>query len=553
MCRTTLTLAVVALAMLPLRFANGVDSPPQSKLSVLIVDGMNNHDWERATRILRSILLDSGRFTVDVATSPLASDPAERWQAWKPDFARYNVVVMNFNGGHTPKGVHWPRDLEKSLEDYVSQGGGLVSYHAANNSFPDWPAYNRMIGLGWRDKGFGPSVIVDEDGKVVTIPRGQGLNPGHGPEHDFVVTVMNGDHPVTRGLPKTWLHPHEQLTHGQHGPAQDLAVLTYAYSKDTKQNEVMDWVVPYGKGRVYTTMLGHLWKNGPDTAMRGVGFQTMFIRGVEWAATGSVSYAVPEDFPTTTQIKLRSGDETATSNPPEGFKAVFNGRDLAGWEGSPEYWSVEDGCLNGKADGTLKFNRFLTWRGGTVKNFELRVKVKVSPTGNSGLQYRGTERPDLGESVVTGYQCDVVANRPDYNGMLYEERGRRILAHTGEKVVIDPQGQPWVIGQFPLKEFKPGEWHDYRVLAEGNHQRHWINDHPTVDVIDLDEKGRKLDGVLAVQVHVGPPMTIQYKDFFLKALPDDLPLIKSEQATIPPDARKVAPQGQDKPRKPDPA
>ncbi len=145
----------------------------------------------------------------------------------------------------------------------------------------------------------------------------------------------------------------------------------------------------------------------------------------------------------------------------------------------------------------------------------------------------------------------MVANRPDYNGMLYEERGRRILAHTGEKVIIDPQGQPWVVGRFPLKEFKPGEWHDYRVLAEGNHQRHWIDGHPTVDVIDLDEKGRKLEGVLAVQVHVGPPMTIRYKDFFLKALPDDLPLIKPEQAAIPPDARKVVPQGQDKPRKPD--
>ncbi len=181
----------------------------------------------------------------------------------------------------------------------------------------------------------------------------------------------------------------------------------------------------------------------------------------------------------------------------------------------------------------------------------MRVKVKVSPTGNSGLQYRGTERPDLGESVVTGYQCDVVPNRPDYNGMLYEERGRRILAHTGEKVVIDPMGQPWVVGQFPLKAFPPDEWHDYRVLAEGNHYRHWIDGHPTVDVIDLDEKGRKLDGVLAVQVHVGPPMTIRYKDFLLKALPDDLPLIKPEQTIIPPDARKVAPQGQDKPRKPD--
>jgi hypothetical protein len=249
--------------------------------------------------------------------------------------------------------------------------------------------------------------------------------------------------------------------------------------------------------------------------------------------------------------ELKPGEVVSISELPEGFQAVFNGRDLTGWEGSPSYWSVEDGCLTGKADGTLKFNRFLVWRGGTTRNFELRVKVWVSPTGNSGLQYRGTERPDLGESVVTGYQCDVVANRPDYNGMLYEERGRRILAHTGEKVIIDTMGQPWVVEQFPLKAFPHGEWHDYRVLAEGNHQRHWIDGQPTVDVIDLDEKGRKLDGVLAVQVHVGPPMTIRYKDFFLKPLPDDLPLIKTEQATIPPDALKVVPQGQDKPKKPD--
>jgi len=244
-------------------------------------------------------------------------------------------------------------------------------------------------------------------------------------------------------------------------------------------------------------------------------------------------------------------DDQPVPKPPEGFVAVFNGRDLTGWEGSPKYWSVADGALTGKADGTLKYNRFLTWKGGTLKNFELRVRVKVTPGGNSGLQYRGTERPDLGESVVTGYQCDVVANRPDYNGMLYEERGRRILAHTGEKVVIDTQGQPRVVGRFPLKAFEPGVWHDFRVLAEGNHYRHWIDGHPTVDVIDLDEKGRKLEGVLAVQVHVGPAMTIQYQDFFLKTLPGDLPLVTPDEAKVPADAPKVTPQGQDKPRAPD--
>src|SRR5438105_5133389 len=191
---------------------------------------------------------------------------------------------------------------------------------------------------------------------------------------------------------------------------------------------------------------------------------------------------------------------------PDGSVSMFNGKDLTGWAGSGAYWKVENGILTGTADGTLKYNRFIVWKGGNVKNFEWRAKVRVSPGGNSGLQYRSVERPDLGDWVVVGYQCDVVPDRADYNGMLYEERGRRILAHTGEKVIVDPKGQPWVVGEFPLKEFPPDTWHAFRVLVQGNHYRHWIDGQPTVDVTDLDEKGRKLEGVLAVQVHVGPPM-----------------------------------------------
>jgi len=227
----------------------------------------------------------------------------------------------------------------------------------------------------------------------------------------------------------------------------------------------------------------------------------------------------------------------------EGFVNLLNGRNLNGWSGDPQYWSMEDGALTGKTDGTLKMNRFITWTGSTVRNFDLRVKVKVSAGGNSGLQYRGTSRPDLGLDIVTGYQCDVVANNPNYNGMLYEERGRRILSHTGEKVIVAPDGQPWIIGQLPIKAFSADEWHDYRVLVRGNHHQHWIDGHPTADLIDLDEKGRALEGVLAVQVHVGPAMTIQYKDFKIKHLPDDLPLIQPADAPIPAGSLGVKPQG----------
>ncbi len=227
----------------------------------------------------------------------------------------------------------------------------------------------------------------------------------------------------------------------------------------------------------------------------------------------------------------------------DGFVSLFDGKSLNQWTGDRKYWSVEDGAITGVTDGTLKMNRFLSWKGSTIRNFDLRVKVMVTAGGNSGLQYRGISRPDLGLDIVTGYQCDIVANTPEYNGMLYEERGRRILSHTGEKVIIDPEGQPWVVGTMPVKEFAPDEWHEYRVLVEGNHHQHWIDGHQTADLIDFDEKGRALEGILAVQVHVGPAMKIQFKDFKIKHLPDDMPLLKPEDHPIPADAHGVKPQG----------
>lgn len=227
----------------------------------------------------------------------------------------------------------------------------------------------------------------------------------------------------------------------------------------------------------------------------------------------------------------------------DGFVNLLNGRNLNGWTGDSKYWSFRDGAMTGVTDGSLKMNRFITWNGSTIRNFDLRVKVKVTAGGNSGLQYRGTSRPDLGLDIVTGYQCDVVADNPNYNGMLYEEKGRRILSHTGEQVIVDRQGQPWVVGTMEVKEFAPDQWHDFRVLVQGNHHQHWIDGHKTADLIDLDEKGRALEGVLAVQVHVGPQMTIQYKDFKIKHLPDDLPLLTADDAPIPAGAIGVRPQG----------
>jgi type 1 glutamine amidotransferase len=136
------------------------------------------------------------------------------------------------------------------------------------------------------------------------------------------MTTLDAEHPITKGLPKRWLHPNEQLTHGQHGPAKSMTVLTYAWSKDTNENEPMDWVIPYGKGRVYTTMLGHLWKDKPDTALRCAGFQTLFVRGVEWAATGNVTLPVPADFPTESKMSLRTMRYEVPATQPRGDEVI---------------------------------------------------------------------------------------------------------------------------------------------------------------------------------------------------------------------------------------
>ena len=287
--------------------AGAAADAPAKKISVLILDGMNNHDWPRNTRLLKAILEspeNGARFTVDVSTTPPATATASDWDHWRPAFSNYDVILSNFNSGYKPTDKRWPPEVEKSLVDYVKNGGGLVVYHAANNAFHDWPEYNDMIGLGWREPAFGPSLIIDDHAQLLTLPPGQGLKPGHPKERDFLIHLLQ-PHPITAGMPPAWLHQHEQLTHGQHGPAKNMTILTYAVDDDLKQGEPMDWVIPYGKGRVYVTMLGHLWKDGPETALQCAGFQTLLCRGVEWAATGNVTIPIPADFPTETKASLR--------------------------------------------------------------------------------------------------------------------------------------------------------------------------------------------------------------------------------------------------------
>lgn len=263
-------------------------------IRVLIVDGQNNHDWKKTTPGLKACLEGTGRFKVDVATSPAQGKPAEDWDAFRPKFADYGAVLSNYNG------QSWPEPVQKSLEEYVAKGGGLVIVHAANNAFPDWSEFNKMIGLGWRDANFGERVTLDKDGKVVRTEKNKGPGAGHGAQHDFVVVVRDRQHPVMAGIPAEWMHVMDELYHGQRGPAANMNILATAYSDKSKggtdENEPMVWWIPYGKGRVFTTLMGH-----GDYSMKCVGFQTIVARGTEWAATGKVTIPVPAKFPTPTE------------------------------------------------------------------------------------------------------------------------------------------------------------------------------------------------------------------------------------------------------------
>ena len=224
----------------------------------------------------------------------------------------------------------------------------------------------------------------------------------------------------------------------------------------------------------------------------------------------------------------------------DGFKPIFDGKSLAGWDGNPDLWSVEDGAITGKTKGPdhLATNQFIIWRGGVVKNFELRAKIKCSAS-NSGIQYRSKELPEVGKWVIGGYQCDVHPAAPN-NAMVYEERGRGILVQNGQSVIIDEKGDKWLAAEHAPVKVDVAEWHEYVIIAQGNHLIHKIDGKVTIDLVDHNVKSRSLEGLLAFQVHKGPAMIVQIKDIMLKELPETA-LLSLEKNQIPSDAQRIVP------------
>ena len=208
-----------------------------------------------------------------------------------------------------------------------------------------------------------------------------------------------------------------------------------------------------------------------------------------------------------------------------GFQSIFDGKTLDGWEGDPRYWRVENGALVGEVtpETLLKSNTFIIWRGGAPRDFELKADYRITPGGNSGINYRSVVVPDKvtpeNKFALRGYQADIDGQNR-YTGQNYEEKGRLFLALRGQMTHVVGGRKPIILSTFgdpkDLAAFITNDWNSFHLIVRGNMMIHTLNAHLMSVVIDDDAANRTFEGLIGVQVHVGPPMKVEYRTFRLK-------------------------------------
>ncbi len=474
----------------------------------LLIDGQNNHRWQQTTPRIAATLESTGRFAVDVATTPPKGGDMAKF---RPDFSKYDVVVSNYNG------EPWSEPTRRAFEAFVREGGGFVCVHAADNSFPDWPEYNQMIGLGgWggRTEKDGPYVRW-RDNRFVQDPS-PGRGGSHGRRHPFLIVCRDTAHAITRGIPGSFMQAEDELYAQLRGPAANLQILATAYSDPqtggTGEHEPILMTIRYGDGRVFHTTLGH-----DETAMSGTAFQITLQRGTEWAACGQVtqpavtSALLSDKEPilrNPLELKLPSWHGRADfSHMPDidagDWTSLFDGRTLEGWtqRNGTAHYSVDDGTILGVTEKGSPNSFLCTNR--DYADFELTFEVKVHDELNSGCQIRSKSLPEYRNGRVHGPQVEIEAG-PAEAGYIYSEG----------------TGRGWLSPhQPPTEAMKNGQWNRFVIRAVGPRIQTWINGQK---IEDLHDEASYLEGFIGLQVHgVGNrgPFDVRWRDIRIRELP----------------------------------